>query len=59
MFKKIDGYYWVKTSNTSSIGYPTLHELFVDRFVYGWIGIGLLSLSALLNVVVLVAKLMA
>lgn len=57
MFKKIDGYYWVKTSDTSKTGYPTIHDLFVDNFVYGWIGIGLLSLSALLNLLVLIISL--
>jgi hypothetical protein len=57
MFKKIDGYYWVKTSDTSKVGYPTLHSLFVDEFYYGYIGLGLMGIGAILNLVVLIISL--
>ena len=59
MFKKIDGYYWVKKSETSKVGYPTLNELFAGEFYYGYIGLALLSISALLNVAVAVIKLLS
>ena len=59
MFKKIDGYYWVKKSETSKVGYKTIHQLFADEFYYGYIGLALLSISALLNVAVAVIKLLS
>ena len=59
MFKKIDGYYWVEKGHGSKVGYKTLHQLFADEFYYGYIGIVLLSISALLNVAVAVIKLLS
>jgi hypothetical protein len=59
MFKKIDGYYWVKTSETSKVGYSTLNELFAGEFYYGYIGLALLSISAMLNVAVGVINLLS
>ena len=59
MFKKIDGYYWVKKSETSKVGYATLNELFAGEFYYGYIAIALFSISALLNVAVAVIKLLS
>ena len=57
-FKKVDGYYWVEQGAGSKVGYPTLHALFADEFYYGYIAIALFSISALLNVAVLVIKLL-
>ena len=58
-FKKVDGYYWVKQYSGCKIGYKTLHEMFVDEFYYGYIGIVLLSISALLQLAVFVIKLLS
>lgn len=59
MFKKIDGYYWVKKSETSKVGYPSLHALFSEEFYYGYIGVAFLSISALLNLTVAVIELLS
>jgi hypothetical protein len=32
MFKKIDGYYWVKETESSKIGYLTIRELIWDNY---------------------------
>ena len=58
-FKKVDGYYWVEKGHGSKVGYTTLNSLFVDEFYYGYIGLALLSISALLNVAVAVIKLLS
>jgi len=34
MFTKKDGYYWVKTSDTTSEGYPSLVSLVLDRHLF-------------------------
>lgn len=59
MFRKIDGYYWVKTSENSKVGYATLNELLVGEFIYGKIAIVLFSISALLNVAAFVIDLLS
>lgn len=58
-FKKVDGYYWVEKGHGSKVGYKTIHQLFADEFYYGYIGLALLSISALLNLAVTVIILLS
>lgn len=58
-----DGYYWVKTSSTSATGYKTKREAkaYIKRhsFTLGYLAIAMFAISAICQIVVFVAKLMA
>lgn len=58
-----DGYYWVATSSTSATGYKTKREAkaYIKRhsFTLGYWAIAMFAISAVCQIVALIANLMA